>query len=229
MTSTPYSSSLLRLVGSFDQAQLASFIAPRTTTSNEVTYISFEGAVNGANLDMSVLGDGRYYLGAVGDRTYTGNGNGFIVPGLANHPNAVVGGTSTNRVYRFGHNSSNTLIIALTGTGNINDVGGNPTDVQIGSMAILGPTNWNTGFVYFQDQNTYTGQTTVSRGVTLRFNQPVNAGETAGPLGLRRSAPRRHQRVRAQRRRHCELLHEPQLPSHQPPHLPGHDGHGRRQ
>lgn len=183
LTSTPYSSAMLRPLVSLSQVQLEDIIGQRTTTSNEVTYLSFEGGTLNLNLDQSRLGDGRIYFGGVSDRTYTGTGNGTVIPGLANHPNAVVGGDSTNRVYRFGHNSSNTLIINLAGTGNLNDYDSNATNVQIGSLATYGLNNRNTGFVYFQDQNTYTGQTVVSRGVTLRFNTSVNSAETAGPLG----------------------------------------------
>lgn len=183
LTSTPYSSALLRPIVSLTQVQLQDIIGTRTTTSNEVTYLSFEGGTLNQNLDQSLLGDGRIYFGGNGDRTYNGSGNGFIIPGLASHPNAVVGGSSTNQVYRLGHNSGNTLVIDLAGTGALNDFGGNPADVQIGSLATLGLSNWNTGFVYFQDQNTYTGQTVVSRGLTLRFNKGMNATETAGPLG----------------------------------------------
>jgi autotransporter-associated beta strand protein len=182
LTSTPYSSALIRPVGSVTQAQLKAIIGDRTTTSNEVTYLSWEGGTLNNNLDQSQLGDGRIYFGAIGDRTYNGTGTGSIIPGLANHPNAVVGGASSNRVYRFGHNSANTLTIDLAGTGTLNDVGG-ATDVQIGSLATLGLNNWNTGFVYFQDQNTYTGQTVVSRGLTLRFNKSMSTGDAAGPLG----------------------------------------------
>jgi autotransporter-associated beta strand protein len=182
LTSTPYSSALLRPVASLTQAQLQAIIGTRTTTSNEVSYLSFEGGTLNFNLDQSLLGDGRIYFGAIGDRTLTGAALGSIVPGLANHANAVVGGTSANRVYRFGHNNNATLIINLAGTGNLNDVGG-ATDVQIGSLATLGTSNWNTGFVYFQDQNTYTGQTVVSRGLTLRFNTAMAASDVAGPLG----------------------------------------------
>lgn len=189
LTSTPYSSALLRTVGAFNQAQLQAIIQPRTTTSNEVTYISFEGNLAAANLDQSTLGDGRIYFGGVGDRTYTGAATGSsLTPGLPNLPDAVVGGTSLNRVYRLGHNSGNTLSINLTAAGaGLGDVGG-PTDVQIGSLATLGLSNFNTGFVYFQDQNTYTGQTVVSRGLTLRFNTAMNAGNTAGPLGANAGA-----------------------------------------
>ena len=184
LTSTPYSSALMRTVGSFTQAQFEAMIQPRTTTSNEVTYVSFEGNLAAANLDQSTLGDGRIYFGGIGDRTYAGAATGSsLTPGLANLPNAVVGGTSTNRVYRLGHNSGNTLLINLTAAGaGLGDVGG-ATDVQIGSLASLGLSNFNTGFVYFQDQNTYTGQTVISRGLNLRFNTSMNVGNTAGPLG----------------------------------------------
>jgi autotransporter-associated beta strand protein len=187
LTSTPYSSALYRPIHDVTQAQLQAIIGTRTTTSNEVTYLAFEGGTLNQNLDQSLLGDGRIYFGAIGARTFTGAATGIIVPGLANHTNAVVGGTSTNRIYRFGHNNADTLIINLGGTGNLNDVGG-ATDVQIGSLATLGLTNWNTGFVYFQDQNTYTGQTVVSRGLTLRFNTAMAAANAAGPLGANASS-----------------------------------------
>ena len=191
LTSTPYSSALLRTVASFTQAQLQSFIQPRTTTSNEVSYVSFEAGLAADNLNQSLLGDGRIYFGAHGaDRTYTGAATGSVLlPGLANHANAVVGGASANRVYRLGANTANTLIVNLTAAGaGLADVDGSPTDVQIGSLATLGLTNWNTGFVMFQDQNTYTGQTVLSRGVTLRFNTTMNATNSAGPLGANASS-----------------------------------------
>ncbi len=187
LTGTAYSPALYRPMHDVTQAQLQSIIATRTTTSNEVTYLAFEGGTLNQNLDQSLLGDGRIYFGGFGDRTLNGAATGSIVPGLANHPNAVVGGESTNRVYRFGNNLGNTLTINLGGTGNLNDVSG-PTDVQIGSLASLGLTNFNTGFVRFQDQNTYTGQTVVSRGLTLRFDVGMATGNTAGPLGANADA-----------------------------------------
>ncbi len=104
LTSTPYSSALFRAVAGFTQAQLVSFIQPRATTSNEVTYLSFETGFGANNFDMSGIGDGRYYLGGIGaDRTYTRAATGSaLLPGLPNHPNSVVGGTSVNPVHRLG-------------------------------------------------------------------------------------------------------------------------------
>ena len=187
LTSTPYSSAVYRPLHDVTQAQLQTIIASRTTTSNEVSYLAWEGGTLNQNLDQSLLADGRIYFGGSSDRSLTGATTGSLVPGLANHPNAVVGGTSTNRVYRLGHNTGNTLTINLNGTGNLNDVGG-ATDVQIGSLATLGLTNWNSGFVRFQDQNTYTGQTVVSRGLTLRFDSVMAVGNTGGPLGANADA-----------------------------------------
>jgi autotransporter-associated beta strand protein len=194
LTGTPYAPAVFRSTFAATQANLQSLIQARTTTSNEVSYLSWEAAPAAANYDQSLIGDGRIFFGAIAaDRTYSGAATGSaLTPGLANLPNSVIGGTSSNRVYRLGggDTTARTLVINLTAAGaGLGDVGG-ATDVQIGSQAILGPTgNFNTGFVYFQDQNTYTGQTVVARGMTLRFNTTVNAGETAGPLGANADAP----------------------------------------
>lgn len=189
LTGTPYSPSVLRTVASYTQANLSSFIQSRigATTSNEVTYVGFEAALAASNLDQSTLGDGRIYFGAVGaDRTYTGAATGSaLTPGLSNIANSVLGGTSTNRVYRLGggDTTARALFINLTAAGaGLGDVGG-ATDVQIGSLANLGPQNLTPvgSAVVFQDQNTYTGQTVVSRFSSLRFDSVSTA--TAGPLG----------------------------------------------
>lgn len=183
LTGTPYSASVFRSVGAFTQAQYQNMIVSGNTNSNQVAVLALESNNNNA-LDFSSIGNGRLYLGANGDRSY---GAASIAPGLANLANSVVGGTSTNPVYRFTHTSANTLTINLS-AGGIGDVGGT-TDVQVGNQAILGTSNQgSTGFVYFQDQNTYTGQTVVSRSMTLRFNQAMSTGNTAGPLGANGSA-----------------------------------------
>lgn len=182
---TQYAPAIFRSVGVFTQAQYASMIQSYTPETNQVLMLALEG--NNANaLNLSSLANGRLYLGANGDRNYTAP---TLSPGLANLDYSVIGGTSTNPVYRFSHQSGNTLTIALTSGGNLSDVGG-VTDVQVGSQAILGPNgNWgSTGFVYFQNQNTYTGQTVVARSATLRFNQKMAASDLAGPLGSNGSA-----------------------------------------
>lgn len=185
LTSTPYSTStFLAAVSTFTQAQYQSMIATSTPTSNENMVIAFgSGTAVAQNLDQSTIGNGRVFFGANTAVTYNGVGTGSITPGLANLAESVSGGASTNRVYRLGGRSTNTLTIDLAGAGNLNDVGG-PTDVQIGSQANLGPSaNWGLGQVLFGDQNSYTGQTIVSRGSILRFNQPSAAGGASGPLG----------------------------------------------
>ena len=192
LTGTPYAPSLFRSAFGATQANLEALIQPRTTTSNEVTYISWEGTPAAANYNQSTIGDGRVFFGAIAaDRTYTGAATGSaLTPGLANIAESVVGGSSTNRVYRLGggDTTARTLNINLT-VGGLNDFNSLPTDLQVGSLAILGPSgNFSTGFVYLQDQNTYTGQTVVSRGNTLRFNQAMATGNTAGPLGANGSA-----------------------------------------
>jgi autotransporter-associated beta strand protein len=177
---TQYAPAVFRSVGAFTQAQYASMIQTYTPETNQVLMLALEA--NNANaLNLSTLANGRLYLGANGDRTYNAPS---LSPGLANLDHSVIGGTSTNPVYRFSHQSGNTLTVALASGGNLSDVGG-PTDVQVGSQAILGPNgNWGSnGFVYFQNQNTYTGQTVVGRSATLRFNTTMAAGDTAGPLG----------------------------------------------
>ena len=184
-TATPYAPAVFRGVGAFTQANLTSLIRNTisTTTSNDMVVIGFEATPAADNFDQSTLGNGRVFFASVAaDRTITGAaGNGTLTPGLADLANNVVGNGSTNRVYRLGGRNSNALIINLNGTGNLNDVGG-ATDVMIGTQANLGPSsNWGLGQVVMLDQNTYTGQTTVSRGSTLRFQTTSTA--TAGPLG----------------------------------------------
>ena len=182
---TQYAPAVFRSVGAFTQAQYASMIQSYTPETNQVLMLALEA--NNANaLNLSSLANGRLYLGANGDRTYNAP---TLSPGLANLDHSVIGGTSTNPVYRFSHQSGATLTVALSSGGNLADVGG-PTDVQIGSQAILGPNgNWGSnGFVYFQNQNTYTGQTVVGRSTTLRFNTTMAAADAAGPLGSNASA-----------------------------------------
>lgn len=185
LTGTPYSPSIIRATAAFTQANFSSLIRNTTAqmTSNDMMVIGFEGTPAAENFDQSALGNGRVFFASVSaDRTITGSGtNGSLTPGLADLPNNVIGNGSTNRVYRFGGRNSAALVLNLNGTGNLNDVGG-PTDVMIGSLANLGPSaNWGLGQVVMLDQNTYTGQTTVSRGSTLRFQSISTA--TAGPLG----------------------------------------------
>jgi autotransporter-associated beta strand protein len=193
LTGTPYSPAVFRSLFALTQADYTSMIASGVSNSNQVAILAMEATTPAAaNLDMSAIGDGRLYLGSISaDRTYGGAAAGSaLIPGLANLPNSVVGGSSTNRVYRLGggDGTARTTIINLTAAGaGLNNVGGT-TDVQIGSLATAGLTNYNTGFVYFQDQNTYTGQTVVSRGLTLRFNTAMATGNTAGPLGANASS-----------------------------------------
>lgn len=182
LTGTQYAAAIMRTTFSATQAQLQSLIQATTPGVNQVTMLSIE-ATQSSPLDLSTIGNGRLYLGASGDRTYNA---ASLAPGLPNLPNSVIGGDgTTNNVYRFGHQSGNTLTVNLSGTGNLTDVGGT-TDVQIGNMAILGPNGnlGSNGFVYFQDQNTYTGQTVVSHSINLRFNTSMSAGDAAGPLGV---------------------------------------------
>lgn len=184
LTGTQYSPAVLRSTFDITQAQLAAMVAsPTVTSATQHSIFALEGNLT-QSYNMAAVGNGRLFLGASGDRNYTG---AALSPGLPNIANAVVGGGSTNPVHRFTHISGNTLTINLAGAANIGNVGGT-TDVQIGSLATLGRTNFNTGFVYFQDQNTYTGQTVVSRGLTLRFNTAMAAANAAGPLGANASS-----------------------------------------
>jgi autotransporter-associated beta strand protein len=193
LVGTAYAPSVFRTTFAATQANLTSMIQSRTATSNEITYLAWEANPAAENYNQSTIGDGRIYFGAIaGDRTYTGAAAGSaLTPGLSNLANSVMGGTSTNRVYRLGGGDTNarTTVINLTAAGaGLNDVGG-ATDVQVGSQALLGPNgNYSVGFVLFQDQNTYTGQTVVARNNTLRFSTAMNAGNTAGPLGGNASA-----------------------------------------
>ena len=186
LTGTPYSASVFRSVGVFTQSQYQDMIVSGNTNSNQVAVLALEATNNNA-LDFATLGNGRLYLGASGDRTY---GAPSIAPGLANLANSVIGGTSTNPVYRFTHTSGNTLTINLS-VGGIGNLGGSTTtDMQIGNQAFLGP-NGNTGtsgFVWFSDQNSYTGQTVIARLMTLRAASSMAALDAAGPLGANASA-----------------------------------------
>ncbi|MBX7209625.1 MAG: autotransporter-associated beta strand repeat-containing protein [Verrucomicrobiaceae bacterium] len=165
LISTAYAPAVLR-TAALTQAQYQSILT--TTSSGQLALLGTESNA----LDMSTLGDGRMYLGSVeADRTYNA---ATLAPGLAD-----LGGT--NRVYRLGTRNSGNLIVNLSGTGNLTDVGG-VTDVRIGSLANLGPQgSWGIGNVLLQDQNTYTGSTTIVRGSSLRFDQANTL--TAGSLG----------------------------------------------
>lgn len=192
LVGTPYSPSVARLLFGATQSNLETLFASRTTTSNEVQYIAWEATPAAANYDQSLIGDGRVFFGAsAGDRTYTGAATGSaLIPGFGNLANSIIGGDGANRVYRLGggDTTARTLTINLT-AGNLNDYNGDQTNVQIGSFSILGPTsNYAQGFVLFQNQNTYTGQTVISRNHTLRFSRAMNVGNTAGPLGANAGA-----------------------------------------
>ncbi len=181
LTGTQYAPAIIRSTFNITQAQLQAMVQSTIPNTNQTNTLSIEGTQSNP-IDMSSVANGRLYLSASGDRTYSA---ASIAPGLANLPDSVVGGTSTNPVYRFSHQSGNTLTVNLS-SGGIGNLGGTTTtDVQIGSQAILGPNGnlGSTGFVYFQDQNSYTGQTLVSRFTTLRFNVGMATGNTAGPLG----------------------------------------------
>lgn len=171
LVSTPYAPAVFR-TPALTQAEYQSLL---TNTSDGL--LSLLGTESNA-LDMSGIGGGRMFLTSVeADRTYSA---ATLDPGLAD-----VGGT--NRVHRLGGRNSNTLIVNLSGTGNLTDVGG-PTDVRIGSLANLGPQGtWGVGFVLLQDQNTYTGSTTIVRGSSLRFEK--KSTPTTGPLGAPGVAP----------------------------------------
>lgn len=165
LVSTPYSTAVLRTVP-LTQAEYQQIL---TSTSNgQLALLGTQGSA----LDMSTIGNGRMYLGTVeADRTYNA---ATLAPGLAD-----AGGT--NRVYRLGTRNSGTLVVNLSGAGNLTDAGG-ATDVRIGSLANLGPSGaLGVGFALFQDQNTYTGSTTIVRGSGLRFDSASTT--TAGPLG----------------------------------------------
>lgn len=165
LVSTAYAPAVLR-APALTQAQYQQILTP--TSNGQLTLLGTQSNA----LDMSTIGDGRMYLGTVeADRTYNA---ATLVPGLAD-----VGGI--NRVYRLGTRNSGTLVVNLSGTGNLTDVNGT-TDVRIGSLANLGPQgSWGLGFALFQDQNTYTGSTTIVRGSGLRFDQANSL--TAGGLG----------------------------------------------
>ncbi len=166
LVSTPYAPAVFR-TPALTQAEYQSVL---TGTSDGL--LSLLGTESNA-LDMSAIGGGRMFLTSVeADRTYNA---ASLAPGLAD-------ASGTNRVYRLGGRNSNTLIVNLSGTGSLGDVGG-PTDLRIGSLANLGPqANWGLGQVLLQDQNSYTGSTTVVRGSTLRFDQ--GSTPSAGPLGV---------------------------------------------
>lgn len=193
LTGAPYAASLMRIMqASPTMASIAAILQARTTTSNEVVILGFENTINAEDWDQSALGDGRVYFGAVTqDRTITGSGtNGALIPGLASLSNNVVGGGSNNRAYRLGGGDTTTraILMNLNGTGNLNDVGG-PTDLLVGSLAFFGPSgNFGAGQVHMSDQNTYTGQTVVSRGSTLRTGV-TSTTTLAGPFGAPGDSP----------------------------------------
>ena len=165
LVSTAYAAAILR-TPAVTQAEYQQIL---TNTSNG--QLALLGTQSNA-LDMSTLGTGRMYLGTVeADRLYNA---ASLAPGLADE-----GGI--NRVYRLGTRNSGNLIVNLADAGNLTDVGGT-TDLRIGSLANLGPLGaLGVGNVLLQDQNTYTGSTTVVRGSSLRFDQANSL--TAGSLG----------------------------------------------
>ena len=229
--STSYGASGFRAVVGFTQAEYQSMIQSTTPQWNENSYIAFEGGTLNQNLDQSTIGNGRMFFGNVGDRILNGAAtDGTLTPGLANLPDSVVGGTSTNRIYRLGARvTANTLTVDLAGAGNLTDVGG-ATDVQIGSLANLGPNaNWGLGQVLFADQNTYTGATNIVRGSILRFNTGTNVGDTAGGLGAPGASPINvygnppgggSQRHVPQQWRHCQRVLRYQLEAKFQPRFP---------
>jgi len=79
--------------------------------------------------DLGTIGAGRHVSGHGGRQLLDSAAS--LEAGLPD-----VGGT--NRVHRLGTRNSGTLIVNMTGAGNLTDSGGT-TDVRIGSMANLGP------------------------------------------------------------------------------------------
>jgi autotransporter-associated beta strand protein len=149
--------SLLRLgTGAITGATAASW-----TTPNSLGVVALN-TTNANPFDLALFGNQNYYLGATGAATYQ----------------AGTLGVGAGNTYRLGGGGSALTFQTLNGTPNGAGVLGGANKVLIGGNgANLG------GTVLFNDVNTYTGPTIVSRGNdTLQFIQQVSA--TAGPLGL---------------------------------------------
>ncbi len=169
LTGTPYAASIFRSVGVFTQAQYQDMIESRRhqlesgpsgfggeqqqpsldlATSATVALLRVEPHNGDRHLRCAVHRAGTRQFGEQRDRRHQHeSGLSLRAYQRANTDDQPVG--RRDRQSR--------------------DVGSTTTDVQIGSQAILGPNGnlGTTGFVYFQDQNTYTGQTVIARLMTL--------------------------------------------------------------
>ena len=149
----------------FTQAYLANLL---TTDSNGV--LALEGnAVFTNSLDQSAIGNGRMYLGGANLSGVTANAT-YAAANLA---------PGSDGIYRLGGASGNLTLDFNTTTSTVGALvdGVSARRVLIGDQGQFG-----TGTVQFNDLNTYTGGTVISRGSTLIVMQSPTA--TSGPLGL---------------------------------------------
>ncbi len=147
----------VRILAANTPAQLAALINPASTNSTlriEATY------ANPLSLAAGSIGDGSLYLGSQGTIAYTANALG----------------AGNGNTYRLGANDSATNRLDLSpvvGTANVL-TGANR--LLVGALAVNGQ-----GTVLLNNDNTYTGGTTVSRGSSLFIRSGVTLGDT--PLG----------------------------------------------
>ena len=149
----------------FTQSYLATLL---TTDSSGV--LALQGnAVYTRDLDQSAIGNGRMYLGGANLSGVTANAT-YAAASLA---------PGSDGVYRLGGASGTLTLDFNTTTSTVGALvdGGSARRVLIGDQGQFG-----TGTVQFNDLNTYTGGTVISRGSTLIVTQSPTA--TSGPLGL---------------------------------------------
>ncbi len=146
------------------------------TAANTVAVSPFGAALRlntavANNLDFSAIGaqtagNGRFFLGAATDRTYSG-----VL--------TADGGAAAGGVYRLGANDTGATVLTLSATG----AGGALPDPSSGSNSVVigSPVfNVNTGFtlstgtVEYGGAQGYTGSTTINRGSTLRVTSTAN-------------------------------------------------------
>ena len=172
MVSSAVAYSVVGLRNNFSQftnSYLSNVISDANPNGNFGVIALENGVLNFSNpLTMSTIGNGQFFLGAANLSGVTANGT-YAASSL---------GAGAGNLYRLGGGGGTLTVDSIASTtGALVDNSG--TGVLIG--APNAPTN-GTGTVIFNDNNSYTGGTVISRGSVLDVQQ-TSTGAGNGPLG----------------------------------------------
>ncbi|MEO6741370.1 MAG: autotransporter-associated beta strand repeat-containing protein, partial [Chthoniobacteraceae bacterium] len=161
------SPAVVRILGTatISAAQVQSTITPTSSRGALLLEATYANA-----LDLSLIGDGSFYLGTQGNISYT-----------ANTLNAGSGS-----VYRLGQSNAAASVLTLAPTTASSPVLSGANSLIVGSLAA--GFNNGTGTVFLNANNTFSGGSTVARLSNLRFSTGVTqgfggSGLTNAPLG----------------------------------------------